>query len=307
MTCDLARLVSELRQLFDLGCLQAAGTLHTQLDWQRGDDGRVAVNATEHDRQPGPGHGAGSRWRESRLQATLSLGGRNGRTTTEPAFARDVLSCPRPLIVWNCSCSSRWPIPDVTRCGPSAERCAATWLTGWRACARSCPVMPVDGSGSMQLEFTSRISPQQLGCQATGVSRGAAAVQFVAASVSTSKPSMWSWRVLGLPVSGKGMFPTRCFNPRRWPSVQRMWRGTWSRQQPRLDAATCRSAPIWRGCIHPGKSPSAQQNWRMAGTAQGQVSLVQHAGSTKARWSIDLAGAELARRTGTTAARHGRT
>ena len=42
----------------------------------------------------------------------------------------------------------------------------------------------------------------------------------------------------------------------------------------------------------------------MAGTAQGQVSLVQHAASTKARWTIDLAGAELARRTGTDGIRH---
>ena len=38
----------------------------------------------------------------------------------------------------------------------------------------------------------------------------------------------------------------------------------------------------------------------MTGAAQGQVSLVQHAGSTQARWSIDLTEAELSRHTGTT-------
>jgi hypothetical protein len=45
---------------------------------------------------------------------------------------------------------------------------------------------------------------------------------------------------------------------------------------------------------------SRERNWRVTGAAQGQVSLVQLAGNTKARWSIDLTGAELSRHTGTT-------
>ena len=39
-----------------------------------------------------------------------------------------------------------------------------------------------------------------------------------------------------------------------------------------------------------------ERNWRAIGAAQGQLSLVQHEGSTKARWSVDLTGAELSRR-----------
>ena len=46
LTCDLNRLVTELHQLFDLGDLQAAGTLDSQLHWARNDDGRVALEGT---------------------------------------------------------------------------------------------------------------------------------------------------------------------------------------------------------------------------------------------------------------------
>ena len=42
--------------------------------------------------------------------------------------------------------------------------------------------------------------------------------------------------------------------------------------------------------------PAKQQDWRLVGSTQGQVSLVQLDHTTRARWSVDVVGAELTRR-----------
>ena len=193
LTCDLARLVSELHQLFDLGALQAAGTLHTQLDWQRSDDGRVAVERDEHDRESGVGRrrriAAGGnlacrprcRWRPRRRDSTQLTSMRTGRFELSSAADRLDLQLLEPVA--NPGRDAVWSVGGMVR-GDVAH-----WL------AQCAPFLPgvLRRMAAVPCSWSSRrASRHRRGCQATGISLRAAAIQFVRASTSTNRPCMWN-------------------------------------------------------------------------------------------------------------------
>jgi translocation and assembly module TamB len=179
--------------------------------------------------------------------------------------------------------------------GGSVRGQAAQWLARVRP---FLPGVPVDGSGSMRLEFTSRVSPQswdvrQLVFHSEPLRFRSPRVNVDEQTVHVELDGRWDF---GL---HQGSIPNALFQ-----SSALALRATdvgWNMEatQPRLTGDVSFRADLTR-LQASWQVPSPQQNWRVAGAVQGQVSLVQHEGSTQARWSIDLVGAELARRTGTT-------
>ena len=298
LTCDLDRLVSELHQLFDLGALQAAGAMSTQLRWQRNDDGRVAVSGASTIENLELATTPDTNWREPHLQATLSLEAEaDGQRLDEHPHGtyRAVLGYGSlgPAVA-----RAGGETLDVMQCGRSAVWCEVRWPTGSLECVRSCPVCP--WMAAVPCSWNSRRgSRHRAGMSSSWYSTASRCVSVRPGvnideqTVHVELAGRWDF---GL---HQGSIPNALFQ-----SSALALRATdvgWNLEatQPQLTGDISFRADLTR-LQTSWQVPSAQQNWRVAGAAQGQVSLVQHEGSTQARWSIDLADAELARRTGTT-------
>ncbi len=300
LTCDLARLASELRQLFDFGGWQAAGTVGTRLHWQQGDAGRVTVNAASTIDNLALSTVPESTWQEPQLRAALSVeaqmdGPRCARIRTgrfELASATDRVDLRLVEPVEDPGGGAVWSIHGIVQ-GELA-----------RFLARARVFLPgaaAEGDGSMRLECTSRIAPG-------------------------------TWEVQGLVFHSE---PLRLRAPQLHvdePLVQVELDGRWDygRHQVSVPSLSCQSSTLslratdiaWNRAdarsqisgdlsfradlarLHASwQAPWWPADWRAAGAARGQVSLVQRNTSTTVRWSLELAEAELARRTRTTAPR----
>jgi len=296
LTCNLARLVAELHQLFDLGAARAAGTMSSSLRWQRSVEDRVTISGEGTIKDLELAIGPEASWREPDLQATLSLEAdaekqqlrfqriRTGRVELATPTDRLELQLLEP--VTDAGRSGTWSI------GGRVRGQVANWL------ARARPFLSgpaVDGSGSMQLTFTSRMAPgslaiQQLEFRAEPLRLDWSGLQVDEQAVSLELAGRWDFG------QRQGSVPDAMFQ-----SSALALRATdvgWNlaAAQPRLTGNLTFRADLAR-LQSSWSMPSPPRNWRTAGLAQGQMSLVQHEGSTKARWTIDVTGVELSRRT----------
>ena len=158
MTCDLRRLTSELRPVFDLGGLQATGTLGGQLTWKRTGQQIVAGASGTIERlelvTP-----SGATWREPRLQTNWTLEGEVGDTGVaslrgghaELLAGNDRLELDLLEPVTSPSVSSPWVIGVLLRGQASSwlERLQPWW-----------PFSGIDGSGTLQVDSTVALSGQ---------------------------------------------------------------------------------------------------------------------------------------------------
>jgi len=299
LACDLGRTVAELCQIFDLGTLQAAGRMDSQLRWDRTDgaDDRLAINATNTmDRCELAA--AGLHWREPRLQSVLDaeveMAGQQvariatGRfTVTAGADGMDVhLRAPVALsggdTVWSVGGTVRGEL--------------ARWL------ARLRPFVPgglTDARGAMKLEFTADVAPGK--CDVSQLVFDSEPLHLSVPGLSVAEPTAHVELEGGWDL-GRGQVTATNLIFQSAALAMRATDVVWSAhaEHPQLSGDVAFRADLAR--LHSSwQIPTWQEDWRAAGTAEGQVALVQQGSRTNARWSVDLAGLELARSTRTTA------
>ena len=274
LTCDLARLTAELHQLFDLGTLQAAGATDTQLDWQRGDDSQVTVKATSTIEHLELSTTPESDWRESRLQAALSLEAQaEGQQLTSIRTGRFELTSATDRLDLQLLEPVAHPGRDaVWSVGGAVRGEVARWL------ARVRPFLPgvaVDGRGSMELEFTSQISARM--CDVKRLVFHSEPLRFSSSRVSVDEQTLHvelggRWDFGG----HQGSIPDALFQSSalalRATDVAWNFAGT----QPQLTGDVS-FAPTWRVCTHRGKSRPC----RRTGVPPGRRRARYHSCSTK--------------------------
>jgi hypothetical protein len=293
-TCDLNRLVTELHELFDLGDWQAAGTLESQLHWARNDDGRVALEGTGGIDGLEVTTQRGLTWREARVQTTLSLeADTDGQKLTSIRAGRFELFAGNDRLDLQLLEPVAPPILDgVWAVGVALRGQSASWLARVRPLLS---VSPVESAGPVQLECTARVSPQtwdieHLILRAEPFRFRCGTLTVDERAVHVELAGRWD-RTLRQASLASALFQSSAAAFRVTDAAVRL-----GSARPDLTGEISFRADLER-LFSAWQVVDQARNWRAIGAAQGQLSLVQHEGSTRARWSVDLSGAELSRRT----------
>lgn len=292
MTCDLRRLTSELRQVIDLGGVEATGTLGGQLTWRR--DGRqMVVDASGTIEQLQLATPSGTNWREPRLLTKVTLEGelndagtlqlRGGHSELVAGSDRLELDLLEPVVA---------PGPDSSWVlGVLLRGEVTTWL------ARLQPWWPfagVEGSGTLQVDSTVGLSAQtcdirSLTLRAEPLRLRTPDLQMDEQRVNVSLTGQWdashdrgtladlTWQSTAIGL--------------RANNVLIALHGA----RPELAGDLTFRADLQR--LHDTWRASAgDRGWRVLGTAEGQVSLVQQADQIHVRWAVDMTDTELSQR-----------
>ncbi len=299
LQCDVAQLVSQLREFIDVGSLTAAGNLTARLDWQCGDDHRITIDGTGLVEHFDLSAGESSRWQEPRLNVTLAMQGERGgergaridsaRLQLQSSSDRLDLQLLEPVespgmsSVWmmDCSLQGQW----------------SSWL------ARLRPILPStsllsDGvstiEGPLDLRLTARVTPQSL-----DIDRGT--LRSEPLHVSTPHISIREkvvaaeWKGRWEPGTGRLSIPEGTLQ-----SEALALRVTDLRVDPAAGHARWAGDMAFRADLEKLYSqwriPAKQQDWRVGGSAQGSLSLILLGDTTQARWAIDLVSVDVARR-----------
>ena len=297
--CDLERLVSELNQFIEFGSLRAAGSMTAQLDWQRNTGQRVTISATSLLENLDLSNGSTIHWHEPRLSVALSMEGeRDAEQATRILTGRLQLDCgtdhldlqllepvesPSPDAVWTvgCNVSGQW----------------SSWFP------RLQPLLPENLSladspstiqGPLDLQVTAQLCRQ-------GVEIQKGTLRSEPFRFSSSRISIDEQVVA---VELKGRWDT---GPGRWSVPEATFQSAAlafrlsdfrldpSDATPRVTGDLAFRADLASLYAH-WRIPAKQQDWRVVGSTQGQVSLMQLDHTTRARWSVDIVGAELTHR-----------
>ncbi|MHB8863906.1 MAG: hypothetical protein ACYC6N_15995 [Pirellulaceae bacterium] len=297
LTCDLHRLVSELQPLFDLGDLQATGTVAAQLRWERNDQGRITLEGTGGVDRLEWTRERGSTCRETRVETTLLLeadtdgqkltsvrGGRFELVSGEDRVELQLLEPVAAPVV-----ESPWAV------GVKLSGQLASWLSRARPFL-SAPLL--EGEGPLRLECAARISPQAwevqqlvLHVEPCRFRRGN--LQVDERVVHVELEGSWA-RNLGQVSIAEGLFQSSALAFRVTDGGVNL-----AHARPAMTGEISFRTDLER--LHSAwQMAYGDPKWRVTGAAEGQVSLVQHETSTAARWSLGVTGAELGRRTQTT-------
>ena len=295
LTCDLDRLTTELRPVFDLGGLRAAGKLTGQLNWKR-DKQTIVADASSTVERLELVTPSGAIWREPRLQTNWTCEGdvsgagvavlRSGHGDLLAGDDKLVVNLLEPVTAPDSN--SVWVIGLMLRGQTSS------WLARmqpWWPCAG------IEGSGALQVDSTLAISGQvwdirKLTARAEPLRISGPGLQIDEPKVLATLIGQWdATQQRGTLADGT------------WQSTALGLRATnvalaWTGARPQLAGDVTFRADLQR--LHDAWSATeSARDWQVAGTAQGQVSLVQHAERTQARWAIDMTDTVLSHRQGT--------
>jgi hypothetical protein len=295
LTCDLDRLTSELRPVFDFGGLRASGKLGGQLNWRR-DDQRIVADASSTIERLELVTPSGATWREPRLQSNWTLEGEVGANEVtvlrgghgDIVAGDDHLEVDLLEPVTSPSFGSSWVV------GLALRGQTSTWL------ARLQPWWPftgIEGSGALQIDSTIAMSAQvwdirKLTARAEPLRIQGPALQIDEPKVLATLTGQWD-TVRQRGTIADGTWQSSALGLRA-TSVTVALNG----KRPELAGDVTFRADLQR--LHEAWSATAtERGWRVAGTAQGQVSLVQNAERTQARWTVDMSDTELSQRLST--------
>jgi translocation and assembly module TamB len=290
--CDLDRLMEELHQFVDLGELRASGVLTARLNWDTAEQGFLSARGTGSIQDVQLTHGT-MRWSEPQLSATLAVecdlaGERLSRIRAarlELVSATDRLDLKLLEGVTDPSRDSVWSLA----CRASGEW--SSWLERLR------PMLPAGGweaSGPLELEITAQVSAlaadvQQAVIRCEPFRLRGDALRIEEPAIAIEGNGRWDWGT-GRGSVTQGTFQSAALAFRVSDvSLAVDDQGTRLTGDLSFRSDLARWSSSWR-------IPGLPEDWRFGGSAQGQLSLVQGEGLTKARWSLDVAGAELARR-----------
>jgi len=305
MQCDLRELCHQLSEFIQLGSFRARGSMSTRLDWKRQSAGQVKVHGTSLLENLELDGAMTGHWQEPRLSATLSaIIDRDADQNTglrmaqlELASSTDRLEAQllEPVdalhadAVWmiGCQVSGQWTtwFPRLSTLLPH-ELASHQWRV----------IGPVDGRLTMQLTRQSlELQEATLNCEPFWLDAPAIRIDEPAMAIDVS--GTWEFD------AGRLRVPEATFQSAALAfRVNDLRRDTDAGKQRTTGDITFRVDfdrlyEAWR-------IRSKQHDWRLGGSAQGQISLVQSPDVLQSRWKLDLVGLAVQRRQQTPPARN---
>ena len=299
MQCNVEQLVRQLREFLAIGTLDASGNLNAHVQWQRDEDHQFTIQGTGLVECFGLTWEGTSRWHEPRLGIQLVVHGRQeAAQATRIDTARlelqsesdrlnlqllEPVESPAAGAVWviDCHAEGQWS-SWLARLQPVLPATASTSLDG----------PPLDGP--LDLQLTAKVTPQSL-----EIDQGTLRCEPL--RVNTSQLKVHEPVVV---IRGKGRWEINTgrisVSEGTLQSEALAARVTDFRFDSYADRSRITGDVAFRADLEKLHAQwnllAKQQDWRLAGSAQGQLSLIQEGDATQARWTVDLVSAELAHR-----------
>lgn len=289
--CDLNRFTEELQQFVDLAELSAQGVLQARLRWDSDDLGQLSAQATGLIQDVRIAVGARG-WSEPRLETKLSVecevsgerltGVRSARAEFVSGADRLDVKLLEPVTAL--SADTLWAV---------AGRATGQW-SSWLARVR--PLLPEGDwelEGPLEIELTARVGGGWVELeQATARSKPfrlqSTALVIEEPEIAVEGNGRWNWAD-GRTTVTQGTFQSASLAFRATDVAMPL-----GSPEARLSGDLSFRADLARWHAS-WRWPAWSDQWRMSGSAQGQLSVVQSESVTKARWSLDATGAELSR------------
>lgn len=297
LQCDLKQLSDELREFVDLGSVRAAGTMSAQLNWERDGVQGLTIHGTGLLEELELDSGVTGYWREPRLSVTLAAKGeKSEQETTVLRSARlaltgqgdrlemqllEPLQVPHPSgsVVFGCYISGQW----------------ATWFPRLR------PLLPSDifgnawsVTGPIDAELTLRMTRRSIAIEEATLASNpftldSPRLRVDEPAIGLEGTGRWDFTDRHLRVPDL-IFQTQAIAFR--VSDLRINQGngtTRTTGEVTFRADLDRLHEAWH-------IPGKQRDWKLSGSVEGQMSLVQPNDTAQAVWRVDLVGLELDRR-----------
>lgn len=297
LQCDLKELSDQLREFVELGTLQAGGTMSARLNWERHPNQGLTIHGTGLLEELKLDGGMTGHWHEPRLSITLAAQGeQNQRESTILRTARLALASRGDRL----EMQLLEPVEIPHSNSPTMIGCYITgqWATWF---PRLRPLLPPDisqaawsVSGPVDAELTLRIAGQRVSVEQGILSSkpftlDSPHIRIDEPAVSLELEGYWDQASRRLRV------PELIFQTRAMAFRMTDFRIDRGRTAARTTGEITFRADLDR-LYETWQIPEKQRDWRLSGSAEGQISLIQPGDAMQAMWTIDLVGLELDRR-----------
>ncbi|MFW6170806.1 MAG: hypothetical protein ACODAD_09980 [Planctomycetota bacterium] len=297
LQCDLNQLSDQLREFVDLGSVQAAGTMSGRLNWEREDTEGLTIHGTGLLEELELNSDMTGHWHEPRLSVTLAAKGE--QSEQEPTVLRTArlalsgqgdrlemqllepvkLPNPNGALLFGCYVSGQW----------------ATWFPRLR------PLLPSAISdnawsvaGPIDAELTLRMTTRSIAIEEGSLASNPFTLD--SPRLRIDEPA------IGLEVKGRWDFadrrlrvPELTFQTRAMAFRMSDLRINRDNRNARTTGEVTFRADLDR--LHESwHIPGKQHDWKLSGSVEGQVSVVQPSDTAQTVWRVDLVGLELDRR-----------
>ncbi len=296
--CDVGQLVGQLGEFLDLGPLEAAGLLTAQGEWRCGEGSEVTLQATTQVEDLRLAAGDATAWAEPHLTATFELCGQGsaaGMNRIDRASLK--LHSDMDRLELQTLEPIQAPVTEATwtmACGLQGEW--SSWLARLRPLLSASTRSLIDRctvSGPVNLQLTTHISPRQW--EFEQASLRCEPFELSTPQLRLSEPVVaLQWRGRWEPGSGRLSLPEGTFQSESL-ALRVTDFGVAPSEEWRISGDIAFRGDLAR-LDERWQILAKQQDWRLGGSTQGSLSLMQQGDSTQARWSIDLVSVELARR-----------